>query len=195
MSEGPRGKRITRRTLLSRRDAMTPAERAAASVRIAERAAAELAQRLPVGPATIALYAAKGSEVDTSELDARLRAAGHTIVYPRVVDVAKELMFVGASPGELEATRFGLREPRADGTAVAVTDIHAFLIPGLAFDRDGGRVGWGRGHYDATLAAAPRALRVGIAFECQVIERVPREAHDILCNLIVTEMATHAGAP
>ena len=194
MPDGPRGKPITRRTLLSRRDAMTPAERAAASAVIARRAATELATRLPA-PAAIALYAAKGSEVDTAELDALLRASHHTVLYPRVIDVAKELLFAAVTPGELAPTRFGLREPDVARATVPVADIAAFVIPGLAFDREGGRVGWGRGHYDATLAAAPRALRIGLAFECQVIDRVPHEPHDIPCHLVITETTTHHGAP
>ena len=68
------------------------------------------------------------------------------------------------------------------------------LLPGLAFDRAGGRIGWGRGHYDATFAAAPSALRIGLAFERQVVEQVAREAHDEALHIIITEVATHVVA-
>ena len=56
----------------------------------------------------------------------------------------------------------------------------------------GGRVGWGRGHYDATLEGVPAALRIGLAFECQLVDHIAREAHDIPVNYIVTEAATYA---
>ena len=75
-----------------------------------------------------------------------------------------------------------------------VSQINAFVMPGLAFDRTGGRVGWGFGHYDATLVAAPNALRIGLAFECQVVERVTHDPHDIPVHIIITEVATHTVA-
>lgn len=140
----------------------------------------------------VALYAPKGSEVDTSALDAALRARGVAIAYPRVVDGQRLLAFHRASPDELVPARFGLREPRADdATRVAVDEIAAFVVPVLAFDRDGGRIGWGRGHYDATLAAAPNALRVGLAFACQLVDHIDHEPHDIRLHHVITEIASY----
>ncbi len=184
-AQSHRGKHITRRTILSRRDALTPAERATASARIAERAQLELAAMK-----TVALYATKGSEVDTSTLDAALRAAGIIVVYPRVVEGQRELAFVASALGDLSASRFGLREPLR-GEPVELGAIDAFCVPGLAFDRAGWRVGWGRGHYDATLAAAPRALRIGLAFDCQLVDEIEHDPHDARLHLVVTESATH----
>jgi 5-formyltetrahydrofolate cyclo-ligase len=116
------------------------------------------------------------------------------VVYPRVVEGNRVLAFHEAMRDELALARFGLREPQARTAEVALEDISVFFVPGLAFDREGGRIGWGRGHYDATFAARPDALRVGLAFECQIVERVPREAHDTLVNIIITEVATHVVA-
>jgi 5-formyltetrahydrofolate cyclo-ligase len=102
------------------------------------------------------------------------------------------LAFHAVTLDALAPSRFGLREPSADATRVEVTEIAAFVVPGLAFDRSGGRIGWGRGHYDATFAAAsPDALRVGLAYECQLIEQVEREPHDVALHIIITEVATH----
>lgn len=187
-----RSKPITRRTVLSLRDKMPEPARIVASSAIATSVESLLAT-LPSG-ALVGLYAPKGTEVETAELDGRLRARGLRVAYPRIVDGDRRLAFHEASVDELETARFGLREPRADAPVAALTSIAAFVIPGLAFDRDGGRVGWGRGYYDATLAHAPDALRIGIAFDCQVVDSVPRDPHDAALHYVVTETATFRGA-
>ncbi|HEU4729530.1 MAG TPA: 5-formyltetrahydrofolate cyclo-ligase [Kofleriaceae bacterium] len=191
---GPRGKSATRHALLALRDAMTAEERAAASGVIGDAANALLATRL-LRSGVLALYSAKGSEVETERIDAFARARGLVVAYPRVVDRKRTLAFHAVALDELAPSRFGLREPSVDAPAVALEDIAVFMTPGLAFDRSGGRIGWGRGHYDATFAAAsPGALRVGLAFECQLIDHVPREPHDALLHTIITEVATYAVA-
>ena len=176
---------------LARRDALSVEERAAASVAICDAANALLAERVAPG-AVVALYAAKGSEVDTSRIDGAARRAGLVVVYPRVIEAARTLAFHAVTVDELAPTRFGLREPSADAAAVGVEDVAAFVVPGLAFDRAGWRIGWGRGHYDATFAvASASALRVGLAYECQLIEHVAREPHDVALHLLVTEVTTY----
>jgi 5-formyltetrahydrofolate cyclo-ligase len=188
MSDGSRGKPATRRTLLARRDGLTVEERAAASAAIAAR----VAPLLPTQPQIVALYAAKGSEVDTALIDLAARRAGLRVVYPRVVEHDRILAFHEVRRDELVPSRFALSEPRADTARVALADVALFIVPGLAFDLAGGRVGWGRGHYDATFAlASPTALRVGIAFACQLTAAVPREPHDVALHYVVTETATH----
>ena len=185
----PRGKPVTRRTVLSRRDALTAGERASAETRIAD-AVMVLLAKVPAG-AVIGLYAAKGSEVATTAIDARARAAGLRVAYPIVESGARQLAFAEAQVGELVPGPFGLREPGPSAVRVALADVAAFVIPGVAFDRSGGRIGWGRGHYDATLAAAPAALRIGLAFECQVLDRVERDPHDAVLHHVVTEVASY----
>ena len=162
---------------------------------ICERAAKLIEARCAAG-ALIALYAHKGSEVETTLLDEALRASGYRIAYPRVVGEARVLAFHEVSIGELGVARWGLREPADVGaTAVTIEEISAFIVPGVAFDRSGGRIGWGKGHYDATLAVAhPNAVRIGIAFECQLVDNVPRESHDAVLDAVMTEVATHVVA-
>lgn len=182
-----RAKPSTRRTMLSRRDAMPAAERATASAEIARRTG-ELLDRAT----TVALYAPKGSEVGTEAIDAGVRAAGGRVVYPRIPEHERRLAFHAARVDELVPARFGLREPTADATTqVELDEIDVFVVPGLAFDRAGGRIGWGHGHYDATLAAAPRALTIGIAFECQLVDEVPHDPHDVRLHFVVSELDTY----
>jgi len=164
--------------------------REANSQEIAARANALLDARVPAG-GIVALYAAKGSEVETSRIDAHARARGARVVYPRMVDGQRALAFHEVTLDELVSSRLGLHEPHPGAPTVELSDIAAFVIPGLAFDRQGGRIGWGRGYYDATIARAPHALRIALAFECQVVERIPREAHDMAVHVIITEVGTY----
>jgi len=181
------GKPATRRLLLAVRDGMGVEERATASEAIG-RAALAL-----VGDArVVALYAEKGSEVATGMLDRWLRERGVRVVYPRVVGDSRKLVFHEVALDELVlAARFGLREPVASSAIVEASAIDVFFVPGLAFDREGARIGWGRGHYDATLIDAPNARLVGLAFACQMVERIDRDPHDVLLDYVVTEVATH----
>jgi 5-formyltetrahydrofolate cyclo-ligase len=177
--------------LLALRDAMTAADRALASAAICNTANALLATRLAPGE-VVALYSAKGSEVDTARIDGFARRQGWGVAYPRVIAGTRRLAFHTVALDELAASRFELHEPNPDAPGIEIADIAAFVVPGLAFDRTGGRIGWGRGHYDATFAASsPRALRIGLAYERQVIEHVAREAHDVAVHLIITEVSTH----
>jgi 5-formyltetrahydrofolate cyclo-ligase len=170
---------------------MAAEDRVRASIAIGDAANQLLANRLSAG-AVLAIYAAKGSEVETTRIDVAARARGLVVAYPRVVEGSQKLRFHAVTFDELAPSRFGLREPSADAPGVAIEEVAAFMVPGLAFDRSGWRIGWGRGHYDATLAAAsPDALRVGLAYECQLIEQVPREPHDVALHIIITEVATY----
>lgn len=139
----------------------------------------------------LAVYAAKGTEVDTTAIAEHAVRRGLTVVYPRVAGDDRTLVFHAVTAAELAPGRFGLLEPSADAPRVALAEIATFVIPGLAFDRSGGRIGWGRGYYDATLAQAPSALRIGLAFDCQVIDHVPRDPHDVPISFLVTEAVTH----
>lgn len=168
--------------------------RAAASRVIEDAAIALLAAKLSAGD-VVALYSAKGSEVETTRIDVDARARGLVVAYPRVVADSRQLRFHRVALDALAPSRFGLREPSADAAELELPDIAAFIVPGLGFDRTGGRIGWGRGHYDATFAASSSsALRVGLAYACQVIDHVVREPHDVALHYVITEVATHAVA-
>lgn len=143
----------------------------------------------------LALYAAKGTEVDTAAIALHARARGIAVAYPRVVRGERILAFHIATVDELVTGAFGISEPKSDAPSIEIDTITAFVVPGLAFDEQGGRTGWGMGHYDATLARAPGALlRIGLAFACQMVDRVPRDPHDIAMTHVVTEAATYTVA-
>ena len=174
-----------RRQAREARDAI-PSERRA---RAADSAAGHLFG-LP-GLATarrVAMFAAVGSELDPAGAVLRLRARGVEIAYPRVIRGPRRLDFhLVTGDGELAPGAFGIPEPSPHAPVAPVHSIDAFVVPGLAFDSAGGRVGWGRGYYDRTLAAAPERLRIGYCFDCQLVGQVPLEPCDLPMHLVVTE--------
>lgn len=98
--------------------------------------------------------------------------------------------------GDLSIGAFGILEPRGDlrgqeGRSVDPTELDLVVVPGVAFDESGGRLGHGAGFYDRLLArVSPKTVLVGVAYERQVITAVPTSDHDIAMNWIVTEGRT-----
>jgi 5-formyltetrahydrofolate cyclo-ligase len=89
--------------------------------------------------------------------------------------------------GALERHRFGFLQPSADAPRVAPADVDLVLVPGLAFDRRGGRLGYGQGLYDRLLPALRAGVpRVGVAIDALVVGRLPTEAHDVAMTHLLT---------
>lgn len=135
---------------------------------------------------TVLLYAANPSEVDVDGAAGELRARGVTTLYPRVRDDELECAQV-SDPSALQPGHRGIREPT--GPACELTALDAVVIPGVAFDLRGGRLGQGGGHYDRLLASLGDTLRIGVAFACQVVPSVPRAAHDAAIDVLITEQS------
>jgi 5-formyltetrahydrofolate cyclo-ligase len=181
-------KATLRRTLSAARRSLTPEERRARSSRIAAGIRALPAFRQA---GIVCTYVSFREEVETGELLAELLAAGRRVAVPVHLHGAQQpLIFAEIrSTEELVPNHFGIPQPPGDTARYLPTAaIPLFLVPGLAFDAAGRRLGYGLGFYDrAFAAAAPGALKVGLAFELQVIERVPADHHDVLLDLVVTE--------
>ena len=135
----------------------------------------------------VALYAPVRGEIDPTQLRDLLHDRGAEVAYPRVVSTVPPLLaFSTVAPGEpLAAGRFGIPEPRAAG-AIADDDLELVLVPGIAFGRDGHRLGYGHGYYDRALAARPRALRSGLCHEFQLVDRLPPRPGDEPVDLVLT---------
>jgi 5-formyltetrahydrofolate cyclo-ligase len=171
--------------MLAWRTRVPPGERAAASQAIAERLESLPAWRVA---RTVALYAAMGSEVETMDLARRARLAGRRVVWPRVATSGPAMEFAECAAADLVAGATRALEPPASAQAVSGREVDLVVVPGVAFDARGGRLGRGRGHYDATLARLPRTIfRVGLAFESQIVPAVPSEPHDERLDAVVTE--------
>jgi 5-formyltetrahydrofolate cyclo-ligase len=109
------------------------------------------------------------------------------VVYPRITQGQRTLSFCRVDdPSELVPGTYGIPEPPATAEPIRLADIGVFVIPGLAFDRLGRRLGAGKGCYDASLARSP-AFRVGLAFQQQIVDEVPSTAHDLFMDVLITE--------
>jgi 5-formyltetrahydrofolate cyclo-ligase len=135
---------------------------------------------------TVLLFYSFGSEVETSEMARRVHQDGKRLLLPFLEAERMEAAEV-LPDDELVASRYGPREP-ARRVAVDPAEVDVVIAPGLAFDRDGYRLGYGGGHYDRYLSRmGTRALRIGIGFAQQLVDRVPREPVDQRLDLVVTD--------
>ena len=145
---------------------------------------------------TVATYMAVKSEVAVRSILERAWRAGKRVAAPVVTPDGLELFFI-RSLEELAPAAFGLLEPgegirRDAGRICPVGEVSLFLVPGLAFDERGGRLGYGKAYYDRLLTqAATEAIFAGLAYECQMTPQVPMTPRDIFMHLVVTESATY----
>ncbi len=177
-------KRALRSELIAARARMTQDDRAAKSLAIADRIGEVPAFR---DARVLALYAPLGTEVDSTEIARRALARAARLVYPRSVHGDRRLVFARAEPGELVRGPLGALEPPPSAPEIPREEVDCVVMPGVAFSRDGLRLGRGGGYYDATLKKMPRAFRLGVAFDTQVVPELPREPHDAPLDAIVTE--------
>ena len=183
-------KRSVREQVLRARDAMPTQLRTAASAAIA----ATLSGRSDFIAARVVLLTLPfGSEWDTRLLLSEALAQGKSVAVPRVNQARRmlEAYAVCDAAREIVPGYRGIPEPRAECPPVALASIDWVLVPGVAFDPEGRRVGYGGGYYDRLLPLLEReAARVAGAFDLQVVERVPNAPHDTMVDVIVTERRT-----
>jgi 5-formyltetrahydrofolate cyclo-ligase len=185
-AELKRAKRDVRRRVLAERDAIPATARARSSLAIAQRFL-----DLPEVAAarTVLAFWSFGSELSTTPLIERLHGDGTRVAMPRIVD--GELEAADYRPGDpVIETSFGAFEPAA-GAAIDPAAIDVVAVPAVAFDREGGRVGYGGGFYDRFLPRTRTdAARIGVAFGVQLLApgtTLPAGHFDLHVDLVVTE--------
>jgi len=147
---------------------------------------------------TVMCYVDIRDEVRTRPLLSAACDAGKRVVIPYCVAGERLELFRMESFDELAVRTFGILEPAdawrdREDRRVDPIDLDLIVVPGVAFDRRGGRVGHGKGYYDRLLEQArPDTTLVALAFDCQLVEQVPMQPHDAHMHMVVTETAVHA---
>lgn len=143
-----------------------------------------LAECPPPPGAAIGGFWPMGDEIDIRPLLHHLHACGHAVLLPITPRRGLPLAFRAWAPGcAMQPGRFGTSHP----VAAAHFTPDWVLVPLLAFDGRGHRLGYGGGYYDRTLAALPKAFRLGVAYAAQQVPLVPAGPHDIPLHAIATE--------
>jgi len=182
---------IRTRALALRRD---QADKDTLSRRIAQRCRG--LPQLDVATAkTVLIYAHVRDEVRTDHLMAELLLENRTVVVPWCEGEQLRL-FQLEEVQQLLPGAFGVPEPRVElrdqTPPVDPAAVDAAILPGVAFDAAGGRIGYGRGFFDRLLAQLrPEAVKIALAYDCQIFDQVPCEHHDVRMNRVVTPTAVY----
>ena len=180
-------KKSLRRVMLDRRSALSPGEWVSLSREVQQRF---LASELFARAGVIALYAPVKREVDTSIVMRTALGLGKSVLYP-VVAGGGLLFREIKGDHDLAAGAFGIAEPGHECPERSPDEAGCIVVPGVAFDRSGRRIGYGKGYYDRTLHRLEGMGRlVGFGFDFQLVEAIVGEPHDVALDLIITERQT-----
>jgi 5-formyltetrahydrofolate cyclo-ligase len=169
-------KRLLRLRMLTLREGWDPACGSALAARV-------LRELPPPSGAAVSGFWPIAQEIDIRPLLMTLHERGHPIVLPETPKRGNPLIFRLWHPGAaMVPERFGTARP--DG---AVREPDFLLVPLLAFDRRGRRLGYGAGYYDRTLAALPGRFRLGVGYAAQELDEVPASPYDERLDAVATE--------
>jgi len=177
------GKAEIRKEMRMLRKALSSEAKARASAIICEKVMARSDVR-----GTVAVYLASPDEIDLTAAIEKLLSRGIAVVAPRWNGGTYELAKLKSLKAEdLRKGPMGILEPK-EAEIASPKEVTAWLVPGLAFTRDGGRLGYGGGWYDRLMADADDdAVKLGVALAFQVVEALPSEPHDIRLSGVVDE--------
>ncbi|MCL2669280.1 MAG: 5-formyltetrahydrofolate cyclo-ligase [Syntrophaceae bacterium] len=186
-------KKEIRRQVLAIRDALTAREIEDKSRAVVSRLTglAEVEQSV-----TLMVFLAFGNEVNLDGLIQWGWSRRKRIVVPYCHPGEGTLAAYRISSfAELDPGFYGIRAPRpGELRPVPPAEVDAVIVPGVAFDRRGCRIGYGGGYYDRFLGEAAYAARIGAAFACQIVPEIPQKPHDISVDAIATEAETIVAA-
>jgi 5-formyltetrahydrofolate cyclo-ligase len=136
---------------------------------------------------SILFHAPIPGELDLWPLVSAALSSGRTVALPRFVaeDNLYVICEIENTDGDLQPGQFGIREPAEDCRQISLNRLDLILVPGVAFDLQGRRLGRGKGYYDQLLAEV-RGPICGVAFDEQIVTEVPLEPHDVVVDCILT---------
>ncbi len=149
--------------------------------------------RLPeiVSANCVLIYVSHGKEVETHQIIRHLIALGKQVCVPNYDDSSKKYLASKLQDfdADLAKRKFGILEPRPESTnPVALENLEVFVIPGLAFDQKGNRLGRGQGYFDRLLIQT-NGPKIGLSYNFQLIDEIPTSDKDISVDIILTNNA------
>lgn len=134
---------------------------------------------------TVMFFVSFNSEVNTHDM-IKEALKNKIVIVPKIINKEIEPSVIIDIDSLLPSERFGILEP-IEVMKIAYKNIDLVLVPGIVFDKEGHRIGYGFGYYDKFLKKVPKAIKIGLAFDFQVIDKIPREMHDVSVDMIVTD--------
>jgi len=140
------------------------------------------------GEEPVLVYASKPPEVDTGPLIADMISRGTRVVVPIIEREQRNLrLSYLRDPSLLSTSTFSVPEPIGHEIPADPREIAVVIVPLIAYDAEGHRLGYGAGYYDRFLSRHPHMKKIGVAFSCQEVESIPADENDVCMDIIVTE--------
>ena len=176
----PQEKAELRKSMLAAREALDPVYKKEQDALLTEKLMEFISSH---SVRTVHTYINMGSEINLKPLIQKLLDSGITVIAPKSLPKRRLQHLVLRSLDDLEPGIYGTSHPASGQEYTGSYDL--ILVPGLAYDQQGYRLGYGAGYYDIFLATQPSALKIGLAYTFQVIEKVPAEPHDVQLDRII----------
>jgi len=138
---------------------------------------------------TILFYVSYDNEVNTHQMIKDTLSSEKNVIVPISKKEDRTLILSKLEKWEdLEIGSYGILEPRADRVKeISINEVDLIIVPGVGFDESGHRIGHGKGYYDNLLKKSKNSMHIGLAFEFQIVKKIPIESHDLPVNKIITE--------
>ncbi len=185
------GDRFTKKDLMRKKIALTNGHFPQGDRRRADESIAKRLLGMPgvTGARVVCSYVSLPDEVDTKKIITVLLTQKKTVVVPKIVREGAMGLYSIGSLDDLTPGVFDILEPKETCTEILPADVDLFIVPGIAFDRNGNRLGRGGGYYDRLLKNITVPI-VALTYDFQVIAQVPHTSYDVPVTTIVTELKT-----
>ena len=138
---------------------------------------------------TILMYHSLPDEVDTHSALDKLLAMGKKVLLPKVVSDTEMTIHEYTGKDSLQPSEpYGILEPTTPELSIINCQLSIVLVPGMAFDRQGHRLGRGKGYYDRFLSRIPNIYKIGVCFPFQMLESIPSESTDVVMDEVITSL-------
>lgn len=181
-------KRELREKYSAMRDEIAPEKREEFDRKIYDRLIASITYR---HSNEILLYASMGSEIDTWRIMESALKAGKKVAFPLCFPDNTMKYYYVESKDDLEEGSFGILEPKKGLTEYVPTTLSLCVVPAIVFDKEGYRIGYGKGFYDRFLSKFP-GVKVGLVYSSMIVPKVPRGRYDKHVDIVISERGVNA---